>query len=129
MSLFLLLTRLLAPSTPSPFPITTLQASSSRASEEVAALSHEVSARVKIAGAADLSLRAAEAACVDQALRQLAALSRAIADFDSGVVLGRSFAEAAPSHPRGKFLTLDNFAVIVLRRTHCGGRVLDALWS
>lgn len=78
----------------------------------MAALSHEVSARVKIAGAADLSLRAAEAARVDQALRQLAALSRAIADFDSGVVLGRSFAEAAPKHLRGKFPTLDNFAVI-----------------
>jgi hypothetical protein len=88
------------------------KASSSRAAQEVLALTNEVSARIKVAGGADFSLRAAEAARVEQGLRQLASLSRAIADFDSGVVLGRSFADTAPKALRGKFPTLDNFAVI-----------------
>lgn len=89
------------------------QASSSRASEEVAALSYEVSAaRAKAArGAAELVLPATEAGRVDQALRQLAALSRAFADYDSGVMLAR-VAGKVPKALRGKFPTLENFSVV-----------------
>ena len=103
------------------------KASSSRAAQEVLALTNEVGARIKVAGGADLSLRAAEALRVEQGLRQLASLSRAIADFDSGVVLGRSFADTAPKALRGKFPSLDNFAVISSGELIAAGESLGGL--
>lgn len=88
-------------------------ASSSRAAEEASQLSEAVARSVASAasrGAGEITLRTSEVGRVDQALKKLKTLSKAIADFDTGGVLERSY--KAPKALRGRFPTLENFAVI-----------------
>jgi hypothetical protein len=59
-----------------------------------------------------VSLRGDTAVRVEHALGQLAALSRALADFDQGVALDAAFASRAPRKLRARFPTLENFAVV-----------------
>ena len=106
------------------------KAAAQRAAEEAMQLGAEVTALVKAATSGRASangggappssssssgvvtLNAEQGAKVEAALHQLAGLSRALSDYETGVGLAKAFASSAPKHVRARAPTLDNFAVI-----------------
>ena len=92
------------------------KASAQRAAEEVMHLGAEVSALVKAssasAAAAELTVPREVGLRIEAALAQLAGLSRALSDYETGVGLAKAFASSAPKAVRARTPALDNFAAL-----------------
>jgi hypothetical protein len=105
------------------------KAAAQRSAEEAQHLSFEISAKVnKVKGAGasaanDVALGAEEALKVSHALTQLAMLSRAMSDFETGVALSL----LRPERARGAYPTLENFAVVGSQELLGVGEALVAL--